>query len=289
VRSYLELLEQANSNKSKISEIVILREMEATGLDREQLLAKMKLNYSVMQQSVEQGLTSEWRSFSGMVGGDAARLIEYGKSERTLLGHTMNKVAARAIAAAEINAGMGRIVAAPTGGACGVLPAVMITVQEIIGSSEEEIIMAFFTAAGIGMVIAERASVSGAEGGCQAEIGTASAMAAGAAVELAGGTPEQTAHAGAIALKNFLGMVCDPVGGLVEVPCIKRNAMGAIKAMTAAEMALAGIKSAIPLDEVIDTMASIGRQMPCSLRETAQGGLAVTPTGKRIEENIFRG
>ncbi|KUO65770.1 MAG: serine dehydratase [Gracilibacter sp. BRH_c7a] len=289
MRSYLELLEQANSNKSKISEIVILREMEATGLDREQLLAKMKLNYSVMQQSVEQGLTSEWRSFSGMVGGDAARLIEYGKSERTLLGHTMNKVAARAIAAAEINAGMGRIVAAPTGGACGVLPAVMITVQEIIGSSEEEIIMAFFTAAGIGMVIAERASVSGAEGGCQAEIGTASAMAAGAAVELAGGTPEQTAHAGAIALKNFLGMVCDPVGGLVEVPCIKRNAMGAIKAMTAAEMALAGIKSAIPLDEVIDTMASIGRQMPCSLRETAQGGLAVTPTGKRIEENIFRG
>lgn len=288
MRSYMNLLEQASLMESNISEIVIIHEVEATGLAREQLLARMKQNYSVMRESVEQGLTSEWRSFSGMVGGDSARLIEYGKNHKSLLGQRMNKVAARAIAVAEVNAGMGRIVAAPTAGACGVLPAVLLTVQEVLATSEEEMIGALFTAAGIGMVIAERASVSGAEGGCQAEIGSASAMAAGAAVELAGGRPEETAHAAAIALKNFLGLVCDPVAGLVEVPCIKRNAIGAMIAVTAAEMALAGIKSAIPLDEVIDTMASIGRQMPCSLRETAQGGLAVTPTGQRIMEMYLK-
>lgn len=288
MRSFRELLEQADLMRSKISEIVISQEVEATGLAREKLLERMKQNYSVMQESVQQGLKSEWKSFSGMVGGDSARLIEYGTSDRSLLGERMNKIAARAIAVAEVNASMGRIVAAPTAGACGVLPAVLMTVQEVLKTSEEEMIMALFTAAGIGMIIAERASVSGAEGGCQAEIGSASAMAAGAAVELAGGTPEQTAHAAAIALKNFLGMVCDPVAGLVEVPCIKRNAMGAIKAITAAEMALADIKSAIPLDEVIDTMDSVGKQMPCSLRETAQGGLAVTPTGQRVKEMYLR-
>lgn len=284
MRSYLEIVQQAESTNSKISEVVLGQEVESTGLSREQLLERMKKNYAVMKESIEQGLASEWRSFSGMVGGDAARLISFGKSKNTLLGETMNKVAARAIAVAEVNAGMGRIVAAPTAGASGVLPGVLTTIQEILNASEEEMAMALFTAAGIGMIIAERASVSGAEGGCQAEIGSASAMAAGAVVELAGGRSEQTAHAAALALKNFLGMVCDPVAGLVEVPCIKRNAIGAMIAVTAGEMALSGIKSAIPLDEVIDTMASIGRQMPCSLRETAQGGLAITPTGKRIKK-----
>ncbi len=284
MRSYQELLEKAEASESKISEIVLLEEVESTGLSQEQLIERMKKSYVVMLESAEQGLTSEWRSSSGMVGGDAARLLDFGRSDHTLLGQTLNKIAARAIAVAELNASMGRIVAAPTAGASGVLPGVLSTLQEVLKASEEQMVMSLFTAAGIGMIIAERASVSGAEGGCQAEIGSASAMAAGAAVELAGGRPEQTAHAGAIALKNFLGMVCDPVAGLVEVPCIKRNAIGAMIAITAAEMALAEIKSAIPLDEVIDTMASIGRQMPCSLRETSQGGLAVTPTGLRINE-----
>lgn len=284
MRSYLELLEKAELMDSKISEIVLSQEMDATGSSGEQLIKRMGKNYLVMQESVEQGLTSEWRSFSKMAGGDAARLIKFGRSGRTLLGETLNKVAARAIAVAEVNASMGRIVAAPTAGACGVLPGVLLTVQEILKASEEDMVMTLFTAAGIGMIIAERASISGAEGGCQAEIGAASAMAAGAAVELAGGRPEETSHAAAIALKNFLGLVCDPVAGLVEVPCIKRNAIGAMIAVTAAEMALAGIKSAIPLDEVIDTMASIGRLMPCSLKETAQGGLAISPTGQRIKE-----
>lgn len=284
MRSYQEILEKASQKGTKISEIVLTEEMEATGLSAEELKARMKQNYIVMKESVEQGLKSEWRSFSGLVGGDAARLHSYGKSDRSLLGERMNKVAARAIAVAELNAGMGRIVAAPTAGSCGVLPGVLLTVEEILMTSEDEMLGALFTSAGIGMIIAERASVSGAEGGCQAEIGSASAMAAGAAVELAGGKPEGTAHAAAIALKSFLGLVCDPVAGLVEVPCIKRNAIGAMIAITSAEMALAGIRSAIPLDEVIDTMAAIGRQMPCSLRETAQGGLAATPTGQRIRQ-----
>ena len=282
MRSYQDILEKANLRGTKISGVVLAEEIEATGLSAEELQTRMKQNYSVMKESVDQGLRSEWRSFSGLVGGDAARLLKFGANDRSVLGERMNTVASRAIAVAELNAGMGRIVAAPTAGSCGVLPGVLTTVEEVLKTSEDEMVGALFTSAGIGMIIAERASVSGAEGGCQAEIGSASAMAAGAAVELAGGRPDETAHAAAIALKSFLGLVCDPVAGLVEVPCIKRNAIGAMIAITSAEMALAGIRSAIPLDEVIDTMAAIGRQMPCSLRETAQGGLAATPTGQRI-------
>lgn len=182
---------------------------------------------------------------------------------------------------------MGRIVAAPTAGSCGVLPAVLLTLEEILGVGETELLSALFTAAGLGMVITDRANVSGAEGGCQAEIGSAAAMSAAAAVELAGGSPRQTADGAAIALKSMLGLVCDPVAGLVEVPCVKRNATGAMIALTAAEMALSGVKSAIPIDEVIDTMAEIGQQMSCSLKETAQGGLAMTPTGRKIRADFL--
>lgn len=287
MRSYLALVEKATKSKTKISDIVLLEEAAMKGVLREQLIEIMRQNYSVMQESAEQGMTGSWKSLSGLVGGDAALLEEYRKKGKSLLGDQMNRAAARAIAVAEVNAGMGRIVAAPTAGSCGVLPGVLLTVKEVIASSEDEVMMALFTAAGLGMVIAERASVSGAEGGCQAEIGSAAAMAAAAAVELAGGNPEETAHAAAMALKSFLGLVCDPVAGLVEVPCVKRNAMAAVIALTSAEMALAGIKSVIPLDEVIDTMASIGRDMPCSLKETAQGGLAVTPTGQKIRSEFI--
>jgi len=199
----------------------------------------------------------------------------------------MSGAISKALAVAEINACMGKIVAAPTAGSCGVLPAVLLAVEESRQVSEKELLLALFTAAGLGMILAERASVSGAEGGCQAEIGSAAAMAAAAAVELAGGSPRQTADAAAIAMKSMLGLVCDPVGGLVEVPCVKRNATGATIALAAAEMALAGVKSAIPIDEVIDTMGEIGKQMPCSLKETAQGGLAVTPTGRRIRADFL--
>ncbi len=282
MRTYQELIEKAVKTNSKVSDIVLLEEIEKSGILREQLIEKMEQNYIVMQDSVAQGMTGKWRSLSGLVGGDAARLEAYRVGGSSLLGNRVNQAAARAIAVAEVNAGMGRIVAAPTAGSCGVLPGVLLTAKDVLGCSEEAVIMSLFTAAGLGMVIADRASVSGAEGGCQAEIGSAAGMAAAAAVELAGGSPEGTAHAATMALKSFLGLVCDPVAGLVEVPCVKRNAMAAVIALTSAEMALAGIRSAIPLDEVIDTMALIGRNMPCSLKETAQGGLAVTPTGEKI-------
>ena len=187
----------------------------------------------------------------------------------------------KAIAVSENNARMGRIVAAPTAGSCGIIPAVLITIAEEYNIPERKVIMALFTSAAIGMVIANRASISGAEGGCQAECGSASAMAACAAVEMMGGTPKMVSNACAIALKSVLGLVCDPVGGLVEVPCIKRNASGAANALTAAEMALAGVESVIPADEVIDAMRSIGNLMPGVLKETAEGGLAATPTAKK--------
>jgi len=282
MRTYQQLVDKAVANQSKVGEIVLAQETEITGLSKEQAIIKMTRNYQVMQEAVEQGMTGQWRSLSGLVGGDAARLNNLRLSGKSLLGNSLNMAAARAIAVAEVNAGMGRIVAAPTAGSCGVLPGVLLTVRDILNAAEQDVIIALFTAAGLGVVIAEKASVSGAEGGCQAEIGSAAAMAAAAAVELAGGTPEQTADAAALALKSFLGLVCDPVAGLVEVPCVKRNAMAAVIALTATEMALAGIKSAIPVDEVIEAMSSIGRSMPCSLKETAQGGLATTPTGKII-------
>ena len=282
MRTYKQLVEEAVANNSKIGGIVLAQEMETTGITREQAVAKMTKNYQAMQEAVEQGMTGQWRSLSGLVGGDAAKLNNLRLSGKSLLGNPLNIAAARAIAVAEVNAGMGRIVAAPTAGSCGVLPGVLLTVRDILKAAEQDVILALFTAAGLGVVIAERASVSGAEGGCQAEIGSAAAMAAAAAVELAGGSPEQTADAAALALKSFLGLVCDPVAGLVEVPCVKRNAMAAVIALTSTEMVIAGIKSAIPVDEVIEAMGAIGRNMPCSLKETAQGGLAITPTGEKI-------
>ena len=199
----------------------------------------------------------------------------------------LDKILIKALAMAESNACMGRIVAAPTAGSCGILPAVFLTAKEEGKISYSDMVMSMFTAGAIGMVIARRATISGAEGGCQAECGSASAMAAGALVEALGGTPEMVGHACAIALKNVLGLVCDPVAGLVEIPCIKRNAMGGANALVAAELALAGIDSVIPIDEVIDAMRAVGRLMVPSLRETGEGGLAATPTGRELAEKIF--
>ena len=250
-------------------------------------MQRMSMNLKVMRESIEVGLNSERRSLSGLVGGDAVKVESRRKKRESLVGELMSGVIARALAVAEVNACMGKIVAAPTAGSCGVLPAVLLTVEETLEVSERELLLALFTAAGLGMIIAERANVSGAMGGCQAEIGSAAAMAAAGAVELAGGSPRQTADAAAIAMKSMLGLVCDPVAGLVEVPCVKRNATGASIALAAAEMALSGVKSAIPIDEVIDTMDRIGKQMPCALKETAQGGLAVTPTGRRIQADFL--
>ena len=219
------------------------------------------------------------RSHSGLVGGDGGKMAAYGQGEQTLCGTLLTDVMAGALRMGECNACMKRIVAAPTAGACGVLPAVLLPYRRHFGAEEEVLVQALYVAAGFGMVIAARASISGAEGGCQAEVGSAAAMAAAALVHLQSGTPEQMADACAMAVKNLLGLVCDPVGGLVEVPCVKRNVIGAMDAMSAAQMALAGITSRVPPDQVLDAMAEVGQSLPHTLRETGKGGLAATPFG----------
>lgn len=256
-------------------------------ITEDELLLRMQKTLQVMQEAIEYGMTGV-RSTGGLVGGDGLRLKEWqNHTTASLMGKLAGKAAAYALAANEANAAMGRICAAPTAGSSGVLPAVLQALAEERQFDEGKLGLALVTAGAIGMVIASRASLAGAEGGCQAECGSAAAMAAGAVVDLMGGTPEQVGHAVALALKNLLGLVCDPVAGLVEVPCVKRNAGSAMIALLAAEMALAGIQSVIPVDEVIDAMNEVGQSLPPSLRETAKGGLAVTPTGLACAERIL--
>ena len=235
---------------------------------------------AVMRHAVEQGLTGDLRSNSGLVGGDAAKLRT--GPAGPLAGTVFRDVLMRALAVQEVNAAMGVIVAAPTAGGAGVLPAVLLGIAKQEHFTDERLISALATAGLIGAVVAQRASLSGAEGGCQAETGAAAGMAAGAATEMLGGTPSQAGHAVALAQQGTLGLVCDPLGGLVELPCVFRNATGAAIALAAIEMAMAGITFAIPADEVIDTMGEIGREMDVRYRETAGGGLAATPTGRRL-------
>ena len=240
-------------------------------------------------QDAADSYTGTQRSVSGLVGGDGLKMRLYARRGESIGGEFMDEVIVQAISMAESNACMRRIVAAPTAGSCGVVPAVLLPLCEREHYTQHELLEALYVASGIGAVIAYRASISGAAGGCQAEIGTASAMAAGALVSLRGGTNEQIGHAVAMALKNLMGLVCDPVAGLVEVPCVKRNVIGAVNAISAADMALAGIESRIPVDEVIDAMGEVGRRMPVEFRETALGGLAATPTGKAVKERMPHG
>lgn len=283
-KSVKEIVETAVKEQKNISDIVIAEQAVQLNSSTKDVYDKMAENFKVMKESVEEGLTSSKKSISGLSGGDAIKLKKHSESGLSIGGNFFNKMLQKAIAVSENNARMGRIVAAPTAGSCGIIPAVIITIAEEYNIPEEKVVMSLFTSSAIGMVIAHRASISGAEGGCQAECGSASAMAASAAVELMGGTPVMVSNACAIALKSVLGLVCDPVGGLVEVPCIKRNATGSANALVAAEMALAGVESIIPADEVIDAMGSIGKLMPCVLKETAEGGLAVTPTARKLFE-----
>ncbi|WP_260285129.1 L-serine ammonia-lyase, iron-sulfur-dependent, subunit alpha [Peribacillus aracenensis] len=285
-RNVAELVELAESKKVKIAEIMILQEMEFSGLSREQIIKKMDRNLTVMEQAVERGLKGV-QSVTGLTGGDAVLLQNYIKSGKALAGDLLLDAVSKAVATNEVNAAMGMICATPTAGSAGVVPGTLFAVKEKLNPTRAEMIEFLFTSAAFGFVVANNASISGAAGGCQAEVGSASGMAAAAIVELAGGTPSQAAEAMAITLKNMLGLVCDPVAGLVEVPCVKRNAMGASNAITAADMALAGITSRIPCDEVIDAMYKIGLTMPVALRETAEGGLAATPTGRRLAKEIF--
>jgi L-serine dehydratase len=273
-----DLLRDAETAGS-LGEAVVLREMDDTGETREATLGRLLGALDVMEASIAAGLAGDVRSRSGLTGGDA-KLVAH--STRTVSGPTFATVVASALAVAEVNASMGRVVAAPTGGASGVLPAVLLTVAHDTDAPRERVALALAAAGGIGGVIAAKASLSGAASGCQAEIGSGAAMAAAAAVELLGGTPQQASHAASIALQGQMGLVCDPVGGLVEVPCVARNATGAAVALAAAQMALAGVTFPVPFDEVAIAMGAVGRSMPPSLRETALGGLATTPTGKRL-------
>ena len=266
-------------------EVILRTNMLEQQITREASVDKMRAAWHAMQEA-DITYQPDLRSVSGLVGGDGGKMRAYAAEKRRLCGSYLSDVIAVALRTGESNACMRKIVAAPTAGSCGVLPAVLIPTWWNAHVPEEKILQAMFVAAGIGSVIGTRASISGAAGGCQAEIGSASAMAAGALVAIRGGDHHQIGHAAAMALKNLMGLICDPLGGLVEVPCVKRNVIGAVNAVSCADMALAGIESRIPVDEVIDCMGDVGRRMPVEFRETALGGLAVTPFGLQVKEQM---
>lgn len=287
--SIAEMVEKAETSGLPLHEVVVRAEVENSRRAPDALRNRMRARLDVMKRAAAQGIAEPVISLSGISGGSAYRFWNWlaTPGHEPLTGPILSRTVARAMAVNEVNAGMGCIVATPTAGSAGILPAVLLTVQEARGYSDDDVVNALFTASGIGAVIFRRASVSGAAGGCQAETGSAAAMAAGAAVEMLGGSPRQSAQAVAITMKNMLGLVCDPVAGLVEVPCVKRNAAGAAQCFIAVDLALAGVESVIPPDEVIDAMSSIGKRMDERFKETAQGGLAATPTGRRLAQLVW--
>ncbi|MDF4189275.1 L-serine ammonia-lyase, iron-sulfur-dependent, subunit alpha [Ligilactobacillus salivarius] len=283
-----ELVSDATIKNLPISELVIQAECNDMNVSRNDVWRKMKHNLDTMRLAVSRGAHGIGvYSKTGLTGGDAVKIKDYRKSHKTLSGDMIMSAVQSAIATNEVNAAMGVICATPTAGSSGTLPGVLFTLEKRLGLDEEQMVRFLFTAGGFGMVIANNACIAGATGGCQAEVGSASGMGAAAAVEVAGGTPKQSANAMAIAISNLLGLVCDPIAGLVEVPCINRNAIGSSNALISADMALAGCESMIPADEVISAMDKVGKNMPESLRETGIGGLAGTPTGQKIRMRIF--
>ncbi|CAM2746966.1 L-serine ammonia-lyase, iron-sulfur-dependent, subunit alpha [Hathewaya histolytica] len=282
-----ELIEVCKKENLKIWEYTINCEIERSGESYEVIWNKMYDNLKVMQEAASYGLTRETRSISGLIGGDSKKLYDYAMNENTLTGDVMVKAMARAVSCSEVNASMGRIVATPTAGSCGILPGSLITAGEKLNMGDEDLVKALFTASGVGNIIAQNATLSGAEGGCQAECGSAAAMASAAIVEMMGGTPDMALNAGAIVIKNILGLVCDPIAGLVEAPCAKRNMAGAVSALTTADMVMSGVKSIVPFDEVVLAMYKVGKTLPCSLRETALGGVAITPTALELRKKVL--
>jgi L-serine dehydratase len=278
-RSIESLLREADETGRPLPQVVLDAEVAESGATEAEVRARIARTLSVMRAAIEEGLRGEVRSHSGLTGGRARRLWENGPR---LLGPRVTEILARAIGTLEVNAAMGLIVAAPTAGAAGVLPAVLISMDEFAHVGEARLVDAMLVAGGVGGVVAHRASLSGAEGGCQAETGTAAAMGAAAVVWLQGGTHEQVATSVALTLQGMLGLICDPIGGLVEIPCIYRNASAAMQAIAGAEMALAGLDFPVTADEVIDVMGEVGRRMPAAYRETAMGGLAATPSARRL-------
>ncbi|MCW4041492.1 MAG: L-serine ammonia-lyase, iron-sulfur-dependent, subunit alpha [Candidatus Bathyarchaeota archaeon] len=284
-RTIQDLVNLADQRNESIGHVVLLWESESSEKSVDILQQKMRSYWDVMKQSMKQGLSQDIQSVTGLTGGDAKRV---NTSQPTIISNVLKQAIARSLAVAEVNAAMKKIVAAPTAGSSGIIPAAVYVTLKKLNLPEERAIEALFTASGIGVVIANHAPISGAEGGCQAECGVASAMAAAAIVDMAGGTPRQIGDAVALSLKNLLGLVCDPVAGLVEVPCIKRNVIGVVNAIVAAELALAGVKSVIPVDEVIMALNDVSKRMPLELKETACGGLAITPTGRALTTKVYQ-
>lgn len=277
-----DILKQSKENQCDFWEVVLRADADERGVSGKESFETMRQMYQAMKEA-DLGYNPKTRSASKMAGGDGQKLHDYNVSGKNICGDFVGQVMEKAIKMGESNACMHRIVAAPTAGSCGVIPAVFLVAEQEFSLSEDKMVEAMFVSAGVGSVIAENASLAGASGGCQAEIGSASAMAAAGLVYLQGGDGNQIADAAAFALKNMLGLACDPVGGLVEVPCIKRNVSGAVNALTSAQLAMAGIRSAIPTDEVIDAMRRIGNEMPASIKETSLGGLATSPTAQQMK------
>lgn len=286
--SIRETIDYAVENNMSFADIMVKEEMELSGKSRDEVRAQMKQNLDVMRDAVIKGTTGDGvESVTGYTGHDAAKLRDYNETHHALSGYEMIDAVKGAIATNEVNAAMGIICATPTAGSSGTIPGALFKLEKTHDLTEEQTIDFLFTSALFGRVVANNASVAGATGGCQAEVGSASAMAAAAAVAIFGGSPEASGHAMALAISNLLGLVCDPVAGLVEIPCVMRNAIGSGNALISADLALAGIESRIPVDEVIEAMDKVGRNLPASLRETGLGGLAGTPTGEAIKRKIF--
>lgn len=283
-----ELLELCNIQNKKISTITLEKEMAKTKISYDDLIKRMEETLTIMKSSATSALQKEIISVSGLTGGDSKKVEDYKKKGNTLSGDLLISTMAKALSTSEVNASMGKIIAAPTAGASGILPSAMLSAQEKLNLSDDQLIMGLFAAAGIGEIVARNATISGAEGGCQAECGVAAAMAAAAIVEMAGGSPKASLDAASFALTNIMGLVCDPIAGLVEYPCALRNASGSVNAFISADLALAGVESLVPFDEVVDAMYKVGKLLPESLRETALGGLATTPTGETLRRRCSR-
>lgn len=286
-RNIKELIEQARDKSEPVWKIIPDKEIKLTECSKEQIYEKLNMRYDVMYKSTHKALNEPQDITGDLISGNAKRQYDYSEQQDTLGGFLINHIMALALSASEVNASMGRICAAPTAGSCGILPAVLIGVSEHYHLSKEETLNGLLTASGIGTVVMNNATVSGAEGGCQAECGVAAAMASAAVVQMLNGTPDMIGDVISLTLMNCMGLICDPVAGLVQLPCAQRNASQAVNAITSADMVLGGMKIPIPADEVIDAMYKVGRQLPVELKETALGGVAVTPTGRKLKEKIF--
>lgn len=281
------MMDACKEQNKTLYELQVQEEMEANELSRDDVYNYLRKTYEIMKKSATAGLETPITSMSGMTGKNAFKVYEYAKNNSSISGNLITKAMARALSTSEINASMGKIVAAPTAGASGILPATLVTMQDEFDYSDEEILNALLTASAVGEIIAVNATISGAEGGCQAECGAAAAMAAAAIIELRGGTMEDVFTAASFALKNIMGLICDPVCGLVEYPCNLRNASGVVNAIISADLALAGVEALIPFDETVGAMGNVGKELPVSLKETAIGGIAGTETAQRLYEEFL--